>query len=141
MSENVYVVEAKRTPFGSFGGMLADVEAPLLAAAVIKGLLESSSLAPEAVDEVIIGQVLSGGCGQAPARQAMRAAGIPDSTPAMTINKVCGSGLKAVMLASDSIRLGNACCCNCRWHGEYVAGPLYSQKSPHRLPDGSWRTA
>lgn len=108
MSENVYVVEAKRTPFGSFGGMLADVEAPLLAAAVIKGLLESSALAPEAVDEVIIGQVLSGGCGQAPARQAMRAAGIPDSTPAMTINKVCGSGLKAVMLASDSIRLGNA---------------------------------
>lgn len=108
MSENVYVVEAKRTPFGSFGGMLADVEAPLLAAAVIKGLLESSSLAPEAVDEVIIGQVLSGGCGQAPARQAMRFAGIPDSTPAMTINKVCGSGLKAVMLGSDSIRLGNA---------------------------------
>lgn len=108
MSENVYVIEAKRTPFGSFGGMLADVDAPLLAAAVIKGLLESSSLAPEAVDEVIIGQVLSGGCGQAPARQAMRGAGIPDSTPAMTINKVCGSGLKAVMLASDSIRLGNA---------------------------------
>lgn len=108
MSENVYVVEAKRTPFGSFGGMLADVEAPLLAAAVIKGLLESSSLAPEAVDEVIIGQVLSGGCGQAPARQAMRGGGIPDSTPAMTINKVCGSGLKAVMLAADSIRLGNA---------------------------------
>ena len=73
-----------------------------------KGLLESSSLAADAVDEVIIGQVLSGGCGQAPARQAMRGAGIPDSTPAMTINKVCGSGLKAVMLAADSIRLGNA---------------------------------
>jgi acetyl-CoA C-acetyltransferase len=108
MSENVYVVEAKRTPFGSFGGMLADIEAPILASAVIKGLLSSSSLAPEAVDEVIIGQVLSGGVGQAPARQAMRGAGIPDSTPAMTINKVCGSGLKAVMLATDSIRLGNA---------------------------------
>lgn len=108
MSENVYVVEAKRTPFGSFGGMLADVEAPDLAAAVIKGLLASSALSAEAVDEVIIGQVLSGGCGQAPARQAMRGAGIPDSTPALTINKVCGSGLKAVMLASDSIRLGNA---------------------------------
>jgi acetyl-CoA C-acetyltransferase len=108
MSENVYVVEAKRTPFGSFGGMLADVEAPALAAAVIKGLLASSALAADAVDEVIIGQVLSGGCGQAPARQAMRGAGIPDSTPAMTINKVCGSGLKAVMLAADSIRLGNA---------------------------------
>jgi acetyl-CoA C-acetyltransferase len=108
MTDNVYVVEAKRTPFGSFGGMFADVEAPALASAVIKGLLKSSNLPPEAVDEVIIGQVLSGGCGQAPARQAMRMAGIPDSTPAMTINKVCGSGLKAVMLASDSIRLGNA---------------------------------
>jgi len=108
MSGNVYVVEAKRTPFGSFGGMLADVEAPVLASQVIKGLLESCSLPAEAVDEVIIGQVLSGGCGQAPARQAMRGAGIPDSTPAMTINKVCGSGLKAVMLASDSIRLENA---------------------------------
>jgi len=108
MSENVYVVEAKRTPFGSFGGIFADVEAPVLASAVIKGLLKSSELPAEAVDEVIIGQVLSGGCGQAPARQAMRMAGIPDSTPAMTINKVCGSGLKAVMLASDSIRLGNA---------------------------------
>jgi len=108
MSKNVYVVEAKRTPFGSFGGIFADVEAPVLASAVIKGLLSSSALSPDAVDEVIIGQVLSGGCGQAPARQAMRMAGIPDSTPAMTINKVCGSGLKAVMLASDSIRLGNA---------------------------------
>jgi len=108
MSDNVYVVEAKRTPFGSFGGIFADVEAPVLASAVIKGLLKSSDLPAEAVDEVIIGQVLSGGCGQAPARQAMRMAGIPDSTPAMTINKVCGSGLKAVMLASDSIRLGNS---------------------------------
>lgn len=108
MSDNVYVVEAKRTAFGSFGGIFADVEAPVLASAVIKGLLKSCALSAEAVDEVIIGQVLSGGCGQAPARQAMRMAGIPDSTPAMTINKVCGSGLKAVMLASDSIRLGNA---------------------------------
>lgn len=108
MSDNVYVVAAMRTPFGSFGGMLADVPAPQLAAAVIGGLLDSAGLAADKVDEVIIGQVLSGGCGQAPARQAMRAAGIPDATPALTINKVCGSGLKAVMLASDSIRLGNA---------------------------------
>lgn len=108
MSDNVYVVAAKRTPFGSFGGMLADVEAPKLAAAVLSGLLESAGLSPDKVDEVIIGQVLSGGCGQAPARQAMRLAGLPDSTPAMTINKVCGSGLKAVMLGCDSIRLGNA---------------------------------
>lgn len=106
--EQVYVVEALRTPFGSFGGVLADVEAPKLGAAVIGGLLERSGLSAENVEEVIIGQVLAGGCGQAPARQAMRGAGIPDAVPALTINKVCGSGLKAVMLGSDSIRLGEA---------------------------------
>ncbi len=106
--DEVYVVEALRTPFGSFGGMLSDIEAPQLAATVIKSLLEKTGLPVEAVSEVIIGQVLSSGCGQAPARQAMRAAGLPDSTHAMTINKVCGSGLKAFMLASDSIRLGES---------------------------------
>lgn len=105
---DVFVVEALRTPFGSFGGMLSDVEAPQLAATVMRGLLEKTGLPAEAVDEVIVGQVLSGGSGQSPARQAMRAAGIPDSTHAMTINKVCGSGLKAIMLGSDSIRLGES---------------------------------
>ncbi|HBA88193.1 MAG TPA: acetyl-CoA C-acetyltransferase [Geobacter sp.] len=106
--KEVFVVEALRTPFGSFGGMLGTVEAPQLAATVMKGLLEKSGLSPEAVDEVIVGQVLSGGCGQAPARQAMRHAGIPDSAHAMTVNKVCGSGLKAIMLGGDSIRLGES---------------------------------
>lgn len=105
---DVYVVEALRTPFGSFNGMLADVDAPKLGATVMKGLLEKTGLPPEAVSEVIVGLALSGGCGQAPARQAMRAAGIPDATHAMTIDKVCGSGLKAWMLASDSIRLGES---------------------------------
>jgi acetyl-CoA C-acetyltransferase len=105
---NVYVVEALRTPFGSFNGMLSDVDTPKLGATVMKGLLEKTGLPPEAVSEVIIGVALSGGCGQAPARQAMRAAGIPDSTHALTIDKVCGSGLKSWMLASDSIRLGES---------------------------------
>lgn len=104
--KDIYVVEALRTPFGSFTGMLADVEAPKLAAAVMRKLLIKTGLGSDTVDEVIIGQVLSGGCGQAPARQAMRAAGIPDNVHALTINKVCGSGLKAIMLAADSIRLG-----------------------------------
>lgn len=108
MNEEVYVVDGMRTPFGSFGGALSDVAAPQLAAAVIKGILERNALSPAAVGEVILGQVLSGGCGQAPARQAMRAAGLPDTVPALTINKVCGSGLKAIMLGSDSIKLGNA---------------------------------
>jgi acetyl-CoA C-acetyltransferase len=105
---DVFIVEALRTPFGSFGGTLSDVEAPQLAATVMKGILASSGLAASAVDEVIVGQVLSGGCGQAPARQAMRAGGIPDSAHALTINKVCGSGLKAVMLGADSVQLGNS---------------------------------
>ena len=105
---DVYVVEALRTPFGSFSGTLADQSAAQLAAAVMRGLLQYSSLAPEALDEVIVGQVLSGGCGQAPARQAMRGAGIPDQVHALTINKVCGSGLKAIMLGADSIRLGES---------------------------------
>jgi acetyl-CoA C-acetyltransferase len=87
---------------------LSDVAAPQLAATVIKGLLSRNALPAAAVGEVILGQVLSGGCGQAPARQAMRAAGLPDAVPALTTNKVCGSGLKAIMLGSDSIQLGNA---------------------------------
>ena len=106
--KDVYVVEALRTPFGSFGGMFSDMEAPKLAATVMQGLLKKTGLSPDAIDEVIVGQVLMGGCGQAPARQAMRNAGISDRAHAMTINKVCGSGLKAIMLGSDSIRLGNA---------------------------------
>lgn len=106
--KEIYVVAALRTPFGSFSGMLADVEAPKLAAAVMRGLLAGTGLGAQAVDEVIVGQVLSGGCGQAPARQAMRGAGIPDTAHALTVNKVCGSGLKAIMLAADSIRLGAA---------------------------------
>ncbi|MFZ2948146.1 MAG: thiolase family protein, partial [Desulfuromonadaceae bacterium] len=88
--------------------VLSEVEAPHLAATVIKDLLKRSSLPGEAVDEVIIGQVLSGGVGQAPARQAMRYAGLPDSVSALTINKVCGSALKAIMLGAASIRLGDA---------------------------------
>ena len=105
---DVFITSARRTPFGSFGGSLAAVPATQLAAQVIQHLLHSSGIPPASIDEVIIGQVLQGGSRQAPARQAMRFAGIPDSAHAMTINKVCGSGLKAVMLAADSIRLGEA---------------------------------
>jgi acetyl-CoA C-acetyltransferase len=108
MNKDVFVVDGKRTPFGSFGGVLSEIPSTTLGATAIKGLLQGSSIPASAVDEVIIGQVLSGGVGQAPARQAMRAAGIPDSTHAMTINKVCGSGLKSIMLGADSIRLGDS---------------------------------
>lgn len=104
----VYLVEALRTPFGSFCGALAQRRAPELAAAVIAGLLARAGLSGEAVDEVIVGQVLSGGCGQAPARQAMRLAGLPDAVHALTINKVCSSGLKAILLGAGAIALGEA---------------------------------
>ena len=108
MSEQVFVVGAKRTPFGSLNGMFAEIEATQLGAAAMRGALAAAGIDGTIVDEVIVGQVLSGGCGQAPARQAMRAAGIPDSAHALTINKVCGSGLKAIMLGADSIRLGES---------------------------------
>jgi acetyl-CoA C-acetyltransferase len=106
--KDIYVIESLRTPFGSFGGGLSDVEAPHLGGTVIKMLAERADLDLAAINEVIIGQVLTGGAGQAPARQAMRYAGLPDSVHAMTINKVCGSGLKAIMLAAGSIALGDA---------------------------------
>jgi acetyl-CoA C-acetyltransferase len=106
--ENIFIVESLRTPFGSFGGGLSEIEAPRLGEAVIRGIMERTGLDPEAVDEVIIGMVLAGGAAQAPARQAMRYAGLPESVHAMTINKVCGSGLKAIMLAAGSIALGDS---------------------------------
>ena len=106
--QDVFIVESLRTPFGSFGGALADISAPQLAAGVIPALLKNTNLSPAAIDEVIIGQVLAGGAGQAPARQAMRYAALPDSIPALTINKVCGSGLKSLMLGAASIQLGDA---------------------------------
>jgi len=105
---DVFVVSARRTPFGSFGGVLATIPAPQLAAQVIQFILAETGLPAETINEVIIGQVLQGGVGQAPARQAMRIAGIPDHVHAMAINKVCGSGLKSIMLAADSIRLGES---------------------------------
>src|SRR6266536_1349645 len=106
--ENVVIVAAGRTPIGSFSGALAGVPASALGAQVISALLARSGIRPEAVDEVILGQVLTAGAGQNPARQASIRAGIPDTVPSLTINKVCGSGLKAVHLAAQAIRCGDA---------------------------------
>ena len=106
--KDVVIVAAKRTAIGKFGGSLAKVSAPELGATVIQALLAETGVAGEAVDEVILGQVLAAGAGQNPARQAVIKAGLPDSVSAMTINKVCGSGLKAVMLAAQAIACGDA---------------------------------
>ncbi|MBV1906569.1 MAG: thiolase family protein [Pseudomonadales bacterium] len=111
MSEpSVYIISAARTPVGGFQGELKDLTAPQLGAAAIRATLERSDIAEDEVGEVIIGNVISAGLKQAPARQAMRQAGLPDSCPATTINKVCGSGMKATMLAYDLIRTGNHPC-------------------------------
>jgi acetyl-CoA C-acetyltransferase len=104
--EKVVIVSAARTPVGSFQGALSTLAAPRLGAIAIKSALERAHIKGSDIHEVIMGEVLTAGVGQAPARQAALFAGIANSTPCLTINKVCGSGLKAVMLASDSIRLG-----------------------------------
>src|SRR2546421_12600862 len=99
-----YIVAARRTPIGKLLGSLSAVPAPQLAAAAIRAALGDAAIAPERIDHVILGNVLSAGIGQAPARQAAIAGGIPASVGALTINKVCGSGLMAVMLADQAIR-------------------------------------
>lgn len=106
--EKVVIASSVRTPVGSFQGGLSSVPAPKLGAIAIKEAVLRAGLKLEDVEECIMGHVLTAGCGQAPARQAAIYAGLKNSTPAMTINKVCGSGLKAVMLAADSIALGRA---------------------------------
>src|SRR5687768_16892220 len=104
----VYIVGMARTPIGSFQGALASVPAPKLGAIAIEAALKRAGLKGDAVSEVILGNVLTAGEGQAPARQAAKGAGIPDNVPALTINKVCGSGMKAVMLGMQSILLGDS---------------------------------
>lgn len=108
MSNDVVIVAATRTAIGTFGGSLASISGSDLGAVVIKSLLEKTEIAPEQVDEVLMGQVLTAACGQNPARQAAIKGGLPDTTPAMTINKVCGSGLKALHLAAQAIKCGDA---------------------------------
>jgi len=104
----VVIVAALRTPVGKFGGALAKVAASELGARVIKALLANTGVKGEQVSEVVLGQVLTAGCGQNPARQAVIGAGLPDTVPATTIGQVCGSGLKAVQLAAQAIRCGDA---------------------------------
>lgn len=106
--KKVVITHAKRTPIGSFGGSLSSFTAGQLGSVAIKAVLEDSKLNPNLINEVIMGNVLTGGQGQAPARQAALFAGLPEKTECMTINKMCGSGLKAVMLAAQAIQTGDA---------------------------------
>jgi acetyl-CoA C-acetyltransferase len=125
---NVVIVDAIRTPIGSFGGALAGQSASHLGAVLIKALLERNKLAGDEVDEVILGQILTAGTGQNPARQAAIEAGLPQECPAMTINKLCGSGLKAVHLAAQAIKCGDA--------DVIIAGGQENMSAaPHLLPN------
>ena len=125
--DEVVIVAARRTPIGSFFGQLANVTAPQLGAVAIKAALEDSGTAADEIDEVLMGCVLPAGLGQAPARQAALAAGLPNRVPCTTINKVCGSGMKTAMLAADAIRAGSA--------KKIIAGGIESMSgAPYLLP-------
>ncbi len=125
--QEVAIVGAARTPIGSFGGSLSDVPAPQLGAVAIKEAIRRAGIEANQVEEVIMGNVLSAGLGMNPARQAAMMAGLPESVPATTVNKVCGSGLKAVVLAAQAIALGEA--------DVIVAGGMESMSyAPYLLP-------
>ena len=106
--QDVVIVAATRTAIGAFQGALANVSAVELGSIVIRALLKQTGLDPASVDEVILGQVLTAGCGQNPARQSAINAGLPHSVPALTVNKLCGSGLKTVTMAAQAIRCDDA---------------------------------
>merc|ERR1712216_210103 len=129
--EEVYIVSAVRTPLGTFGGGLSGMSANELGGIVIKEAISRAGLSGNEVDEVYMGNVLSANLGQAPARQASKAAGLPDSVICTTVNKVCSSGLKTVMLASQSIMLGQQHC--------VVAGGMEPMSnSPFYPPEMRW---
>ncbi len=136
--KDVVIVAASRTAIGIFGGVLAKTPAHVLGATVIKSVLDKSGVDPMSIDEVILGQILTADCGQNPARQAAVAAGIPFTVPSMTINKLCGSGLKSVHMAIQAIRCGDA--------DIIIAGGQENMDlAPHVLPNsregqrmGSW---
>ena len=127
----VYICSAVRTPIGSFGGMFASLSATQLGTAAIKGALEKAGVSPEQVDEVLMGNVVSANLGQAPARQAALGAGIPNTVPCTTVNKVCSSGMKTVMFGAQSIMLGH--------NDIVVAGGMESMSNiPYYVPDARW---
>lgn len=129
MSREVVIVSAARTPIGSFGGALSSVPAPKLGAVAIKAALERAGVEGKDVDEVFMGCVLPAGQGQAPARQASLAAGVPQSVGCVTVNKVCGSGLKTVMMAAAAIKAGDADIIVAGGMENMSSAPYYLQKA------------
>jgi acetyl-CoA C-acetyltransferase len=138
MTENVVIVSAARTAIGNFSGSLAKIPAHILGARVIAGVLEKAGIKPEQVDEVIFGHVLTAGTGQNPARQAAIEAGLPHEVPCMTINKVCGSGLKTVHLAAQAIKCGDAEIIIAGGQENMSLAPHVLQKSRIGVKMGDW---
>lgn len=131
MQQEVYIIAAGRTPIGSFGGTLKALSATHLGAAAIKGVIQKAGISPELVQEVMMGSVMQANLGQAPARQASKFAGLPDEVIATTVNKVCASGMKALSMAAQSIRLGDA--------GIIIAGGMESMSNvPFYATDMRW---
>ena len=126
MNKEIYIVSAVRTPIGSFGGSLSTVPAPMLGAAAIKGAIAKAGIKPEVIDEVFMGNVLQANLGQAPARQAAMFAGIGSNVPCTTVNKVCASGMKSIMLGAQSILAGDN-------HVVVVGGMENMSQTPHYL--------
>ena len=121
--KEVYIVSATRTPMGSFGGSLSSLSATDLGAIAVKEAVKRAGISPDSVQEVYMGNVLSANVGQAPVTQAVLKAGLPDSTPGTTVNKVCASGMKAIMLGAQSIQLGH----------------IQARDPPARVPAGTER--
>ncbi|WP_311948354.1 acetyl-CoA C-acetyltransferase [Halomonas piscis] len=136
--QDVVIVAAKRSVIGTFGGSLADMPASELGAQVIKDVMHTTGVTPAEVDEVLLGQVLTAGSGQNPARQAAIGGGLPEGVPAMTINKVCGSGLKALHLATQAIRCGDAEVVLAGGQETMSAAPHLLPHSRHGQRMGSW---
>ena len=141
MSEHgVVIVAAKRTPIGAFQGVLTPMTATQLGAAAIRGALAAAGIAAAEVQEVIMGCVLPAGLGQAPARQAAIGAGIPFGTPATTVNKMCGSGMKAIMQGADQIRTGDVEVVVAGGLESMTNSPVSAAQGPRRLSHGSRRS-
>lgn len=141
MKNEVVIVSAVRTPLGGFQGAFSSIKAPILGAKAIQAALSASGVAASFVEEVYLGNVVSAGVGQAPARQAALNAGLPMSVPCTTVSKVCGSGMKAVMLAADAIRVGNINCAIAGGMESMSNAPYLLEKarSGHRLGHQSTR--
>ncbi len=129
--QEVFIVSAVRTPIGSFGGVLSSLSATALGAEAIRGAIAAAGISADHVEEVLMGNVVSANLGQAPARQAARAAGIPDTVPCTTINKVCASGMKSIMFGAQGIMLGH--------NDVVVAGGMESMSQiPYYVPNARW---